>query len=63
MITEPQQADDIIRNGHADMVLLARELLRDPYWSLHAAHTLGVDAPWPQQYQRAKPRLPQLQQR
>jgi 2,4-dienoyl-CoA reductase-like NADH-dependent reductase (Old Yellow Enzyme family) len=63
MITEPQQAEDIIRHGQADMVLLAREFLRDPYWPLHAAHTLGEDVAWPKQYQRSKPRLPQLQSR
>ncbi len=41
LITQPMQADDIIRTGRADMVLLAREMLRDPYWALHAAHALG----------------------
>jgi 2,4-dienoyl-CoA reductase-like NADH-dependent reductase (Old Yellow Enzyme family) len=55
LITEAHQADEIIRSGSADAVLLARELLRDPYWPLHAAHILGVDVPWPDQYQRAKP--------
>ena len=54
MITAPAQADQIIRNGEADIVLLARESLRDPYWPLHAARTLGVDVPWPNQYLRAK---------
>lgn len=54
MITSPAQADQIIRNGEADIVLLAREFLRDPYWPLHAAKTLGVDVPWPNQYLRAK---------
>jgi 2,4-dienoyl-CoA reductase-like NADH-dependent reductase (Old Yellow Enzyme family) len=54
LITEPKQADDIISSGSADAVLLARELLRDPYWPLHAARALGVDVPWPEQYQRAK---------
>jgi 2,4-dienoyl-CoA reductase-like NADH-dependent reductase (Old Yellow Enzyme family) len=63
MITEPHQAEAIIQNGQADMVLLAREFLRDPYWPLHAAQALGVDVPWPEQYHRAKPRLPQLQSR
>lgn len=61
MITEATQAETIIQNGQADMVLLARELLRDPYWPLHAATELGVSIPWPQQYERAKPRIPQLQ--
>src|SRR5437588_1191482 len=55
LITDARQADEIIRSGSADAVLLARELLRDPYWPLHAAHILGVDVPWPDQYQRAKP--------
>jgi 2,4-dienoyl-CoA reductase-like NADH-dependent reductase (Old Yellow Enzyme family) len=55
LITEARQADEIINSGSADAVLLARELLRDPYWPLHAARALGVDVPWPPQYQRAKP--------
>jgi 2,4-dienoyl-CoA reductase-like NADH-dependent reductase (Old Yellow Enzyme family) len=55
LITDAHQADEIVRSGSADAVLLARELLRDPYWPLHAAHILGVDIPWPDQYQRAKP--------
>jgi 2,4-dienoyl-CoA reductase-like NADH-dependent reductase (Old Yellow Enzyme family) len=55
MITEPQQADGIIANGEADMVLLAREMLRDPYWPLHAASALGETASWPVQYLRAAP--------
>jgi 2,4-dienoyl-CoA reductase-like NADH-dependent reductase (Old Yellow Enzyme family) len=54
LITEPKQADDIIRNGQADVVFLARQFLRDPYWPLIAARTLGHDIPWPPQYQRAK---------
>lgn len=41
MITTPQHADEIIRNERADIVLLAREMLRDPHWPLRAAHTLG----------------------
>jgi 2,4-dienoyl-CoA reductase-like NADH-dependent reductase (Old Yellow Enzyme family) len=55
MITEPMQADDIVRNGRADLVFLARELLRDPYWPLRAFKTLHVkgDAPVPPQYLRA----------
>ena len=53
LITQAQQADGIIRNGQADVVLLARELLRDPYWPLHAADTLGHNTPWPAQYLRA----------
>jgi len=54
MITAPQQADTILRTGQADLVVLARELLRDPYWPLRAAHALGQDGPWPVQYLRAK---------
>lgn len=55
MITSPQQAEHIVRTGQADLVLLARELLRDPYWPLRAAHELGAEGPWPKQYERAKP--------
>jgi 2,4-dienoyl-CoA reductase-like NADH-dependent reductase (Old Yellow Enzyme family) len=53
MITEPAQADQIIRTGQADLVLLARELLRNPYWPLHAAATLRQQTTWPVQYVRA----------
>ncbi len=56
MITEYTQAERIIANGQADIVLLARQFLREPYWPLHAARALGVDVPWPEQYLRAKPR-------
>jgi len=55
MITEPHQADAIIREGRADIVLLAREMLRDPYWPLHAAQALGKPAAVPKQYLRAFP--------
>jgi len=54
MIVAPQQADTIVRTGQADMVLLARELLRDPYWPLHAAVALGQKGSWPEQYVRAR---------
>jgi len=54
LITEPAQAEQIIVTGEADVVLLARELLRDPYWPLHAARRLNVDVAWPKQYLRAK---------
>ena len=54
MITTPEQADTIVRSGQADVVLLARELLRDPHWPLRAAHALGRDIAWPPQYERAK---------
>jgi len=53
MITEPTQANRIVKNGQADVVLLARELLRDPYWPLHAASELERPATWPVQYLRA----------
>ena len=54
MITEPAQAEHILRTGQADLILLARELLRDPYWPLHADDDLGGrQAIWPAQYQRA----------
>jgi 2,4-dienoyl-CoA reductase-like NADH-dependent reductase (Old Yellow Enzyme family) len=56
LITEPEQADRIVREGRADMVLLAREMLRQPRWPLLAAHRLGVDVAWPVQYERARPR-------
>jgi 2,4-dienoyl-CoA reductase-like NADH-dependent reductase (Old Yellow Enzyme family) len=56
MITAPAQADQIIRNDQADLVLLAREMLRDPYWPMHAAQELEQIAPWPVQYLRAAPR-------
>jgi 2,4-dienoyl-CoA reductase-like NADH-dependent reductase (Old Yellow Enzyme family) len=53
MITEPAQADQIVRTGQADLVLLARELLRNPYWPLHAAAVLRQQITWPVQYVRA----------
>jgi 2,4-dienoyl-CoA reductase-like NADH-dependent reductase (Old Yellow Enzyme family) len=55
MITSPAQADHIIRTGQADLVLLAREFLRDPYWPLRAARELRDATPWPRQYLRAAP--------
>ncbi len=53
-ITGPAQAEQIVATGLADAVILAREMLRDPYWPLHAAKALKVDLPWPAQYLRAK---------
>jgi 2,4-dienoyl-CoA reductase-like NADH-dependent reductase (Old Yellow Enzyme family) len=53
MITAPEQADQIVRTGQADVVLLAREMLRDPYWPLHAAEALHKPGVWPVQYERA----------
>ncbi len=54
MITSPEQADHVIRTGQADLVLLARELLRDPHFPLRAARALGQEGPWPKQYLRAR---------
>jgi 2,4-dienoyl-CoA reductase-like NADH-dependent reductase (Old Yellow Enzyme family) len=53
-ITEPAQAAEIVASGRADLVVLGRALLRDPYWPLHAAQALGGDVPWPAPYGRAR---------
>lgn len=53
-ITTAEQADETIRDDEADLVLMAREFLRDPYFPLHAAAELGHDIVWPKQYARAK---------
>jgi 2,4-dienoyl-CoA reductase-like NADH-dependent reductase (Old Yellow Enzyme family) len=55
MITTPAQAEQIVWTGQADAVLIARELLRDPYWPLRAARELGQAMSWPAQYLRAAP--------
>ena len=55
VITSAVQAEHILRTGQADVVFLARQLLRDPYWPLHAAADLGVNVSWPAQYLRAAP--------
>jgi 2,4-dienoyl-CoA reductase-like NADH-dependent reductase (Old Yellow Enzyme family) len=55
LITKAEEAEDIIATGGADLVLLAREFLRDPYFPLHAAQQLGAEIRWPAQYERAKP--------
>ncbi len=55
LITEPTQAEAIVAGGRADAVLLARELLRDPYWPLRAARELNQSISWPAQYLRAAP--------
>lgn len=57
LITTPELAEEIVRNGRADVVAMGRELLRNPCWPLHAARALGYDIPWPKQYQRAKPTI------
>jgi 2,4-dienoyl-CoA reductase-like NADH-dependent reductase (Old Yellow Enzyme family) len=54
MITEPTQAETILRDGDADLIALARELLRDPHWPLRAARELGAEVAWPVQYVRAR---------
>lgn len=54
MITDPVQANAIIESGQADAVMLAREMLRNPRWPLHAAHVLGVTTEWPAQLVRGK---------
>jgi 2,4-dienoyl-CoA reductase-like NADH-dependent reductase (Old Yellow Enzyme family) len=56
MITSPIQAEQIIGTGQADAILIARELLRDPYWPLRAAHQLEQSISWPVQYLRAAPK-------
>jgi 2,4-dienoyl-CoA reductase-like NADH-dependent reductase (Old Yellow Enzyme family) len=56
LITEPGQAQEIVASGQADMVIMGREMLRDPYWPLHAAHALGAEVRWAPQYLRAKSR-------
>jgi 2,4-dienoyl-CoA reductase-like NADH-dependent reductase (Old Yellow Enzyme family) len=57
LITEAIQAETILANEEADLVIMARELLRDPYFPLHAAQQLGEEVEWPNQYLRAKPKL------
>jgi 2,4-dienoyl-CoA reductase-like NADH-dependent reductase (Old Yellow Enzyme family) len=54
LITTMEQAESIIKNQQADLVFMARQLLREPYFPLHAARDLGTDIPWPPQYERAK---------
>jgi 2,4-dienoyl-CoA reductase-like NADH-dependent reductase (Old Yellow Enzyme family) len=53
MITSPVQAEHILATGQADAVIIAREMLRDPYWPLRAARELGQSISWPVQYLRA----------
>jgi len=54
LITTANQAEGILQAKQADLIVLARQFLRDPYFPLHAAKELGVDIPWPDQYLRAK---------
>jgi 2,4-dienoyl-CoA reductase-like NADH-dependent reductase (Old Yellow Enzyme family) len=55
LITDAAQAERILADGSADLILLARQFLRDPSWALHAAEALGHHAAWPTQYGRAAP--------
>ena len=55
MITEPRQAEAIVSNGQADLVVLARGMLYDPRWAWHAAAELGAEVAYPKQYQRCRP--------
>jgi 2,4-dienoyl-CoA reductase-like NADH-dependent reductase (Old Yellow Enzyme family) len=57
LITEPQQAEEIVTSGEADAVLVAREVLRNPRFPLLAAAGLGAEVPWPPQYDRGRPRV------
>ena len=54
MIRSAEQAEHVLRTGQADVVVLARQLLRDPYWPLTAARQLGATVRWPPQYERAR---------
>jgi 2,4-dienoyl-CoA reductase-like NADH-dependent reductase (Old Yellow Enzyme family) len=54
LITAPELADEIVRNGRADLVAMGRELLRHPYWPLDAGRALGQEIAWPRQYRRAR---------
>ena len=54
LITTPEQAEEIVAAGRADLVLLGRELLRQPAWPLAAARALGAEVDWPEQYVRAR---------
>jgi 2,4-dienoyl-CoA reductase-like NADH-dependent reductase (Old Yellow Enzyme family) len=54
LITEARQAAEILDNEQADIVLIGRQILRNPHFALHAAKELGADISWPDQYHRAK---------
>ncbi|MDQ7949571.1 MAG: NADPH dehydrogenase NamA [Pedobacter sp.] len=56
LITDAQQAEQILKQEQADLIFIARAALRDPYFALHAAQELGTAITWPVQYERAKPR-------
>lgn len=52
MISSPEMAEQIVASGQADLVIMARPLINDPYWPLHAAKVLKAKIPWPSQYER-----------
>jgi 2,4-dienoyl-CoA reductase-like NADH-dependent reductase (Old Yellow Enzyme family) len=54
LINSVAEAEQVLAEGQADLIFMGREMLRDPYFPLHAAKALGVDVPWPVQYERAK---------
>lgn len=54
LINRAEQAEEILQNSQADLIMIGRELLRNPHFSLYAAHTLGEVIEWPRQYRRAK---------
>ena len=55
LISQSKQADEIISQDYADVVIMAREFLREPYWPLHTAKEFGFNVDWPAQYLRAAP--------
>ena len=57
MIADPQQAEDILASGKADMVVMARAFLDNPHWAWHAAQELGAEVARPPQYSRSAPKL------
>jgi len=57
LITTAEEAESILQEGRADLILFARQALREPYFALHAAPTLNAEIAWPVQYERAKPRI------
>ena len=54
LITAAKEAEQILDKGQADLIVIARQFLRDPYFPLHAAKGLNFEIPWPVQYERAK---------
>jgi 2,4-dienoyl-CoA reductase-like NADH-dependent reductase (Old Yellow Enzyme family) len=50
LVTEPEQADEIVQRGCTDLVFLGRALLREPYWAIHAQQALGAEPAWPLSY-------------